>query len=97
MVEIKKGDKCFYIGESQENAKAMITWVPSIEGVIIVEHTVVNDELAGQGIGKKLVDAVAKMAREQNLKIIATCKFARHTLQGSEKYQDLLHQWGSEY
>lgn len=97
MLEIKKGDKCFYIGESQDKAKAMITWVPSISGVIIIEHTVVDPELAGQGVGKQLVDKVVKMAREENLKIIATCKFARETLQGSEKYRDLLHQWGSEY
>ena len=39
--------------------------------------TGVSDELGGQGLGTKLVDAVVEHARQNNLKIIASCPFAK--------------------
>ncbi|NLF20844.1 MAG: N-acetyltransferase [Clostridiaceae bacterium] len=90
MHEIKKGNQRFYIGEAEDKAIAEITWVPSRENVIIVDHTYVSDELGGQGVGKKLVDRVARMAEEEELKIIATCPFAQKVIARSEHYQNLL-------
>ncbi len=47
---------------------------------INIDHTGVSDELGGQGVGKKLLKAVVEHARENNLKIIASCSFAKHML-----------------
>ncbi len=97
MNDIKKGNQRFYIGESENETVAEITWVPSGENLIIIDHTHVAKDLEGQGIGKKLVDKVAHMAREEGLKIIPTCSFAKSVLEGNEKYKSLLESYGSHY
>ncbi|MCE3402085.1 GNAT family N-acetyltransferase, partial [Bacillus thuringiensis] len=51
--------------------------------------TGVSDELGGQGVGKKLLKAVVEHARENNLKIIASCSFAKHMLEKEDSYQDV--------
>ncbi len=48
---------------------------------INIDHTGVSDQLGGQGVGKKLVKAVVEHARENHLKIIASCSFAKHMLE----------------
>lgn len=97
MHNIHKGENCFYIGDSAEQAKTYIRWTPSGNNIMIVEETAVEEELRGSGVGKKLVDAVAKLAREENKRIIATCSYAKKILESKEKYQDLLQDWGSHY
>jgi predicted GNAT family acetyltransferase len=44
--------------------------------LVIIDHTVVDDELAWQGMGRKLLDAVVLWARETHTKLMATCPFA---------------------
>lgn len=97
MREIKRGENCFYMGDSPETAYAKISWTPSVKNVLIIESTVVDKEHEGQGLARKLVEATAKMAREENKKLIATCTYAKKVLEGSEKYRGLLQQWGSSY
>ncbi len=95
--EIKRGNQRFYIGENETATKAEITWVPSGNNVIIVDHTHVSEELRGQGIAQLLVDQVATMAREEGLTIIPTCPYAKKILEGSEKYSQLLEGYGGTY
>ncbi len=51
--------------------------------------TILADELGGQGLGKQLVEAVVNYARENNLKIIASCPFAKDVLEKNDDYQDV--------
>lgn len=49
------------------------------DGTITFTHTLVPKELGGQGLGKALVAAGLKSARERGLKVIPQCPFfARH-------------------
>ena len=57
---------------------------------IIIDHTEVDPSQNGKGLGKKLVDTAVAFARENGLKIIPLCPFARRVLTGSEKYADVL-------
>ena len=50
-------------------------------GVLIIDHTEVDDSLRGKNIGYQLVSRVADYAREKNLKIIPVCPFARAVMQ----------------
>lgn len=79
--EIKKGNNKFYVGENEDNAQAVITFKQVDNNEIDIDHTGVSDELGGQGLGKKLVAAVVDYARENNLKIIASCPFAKDVLE----------------
>ncbi|MDQ0508435.1 Acetyltransferase (GNAT) family [Aedoeadaptatus ivorii] len=74
------GDK--EIGES--------TYSPS-EKYWIIDHTEVDKAYGGQGIAKKLVDAVVDAARERGTKIMATCPYALKLFQSSDAYDDVLY------
>jgi predicted GNAT family acetyltransferase len=83
----KKGE--FYVEEAGKRV-AKLQYFHSREGEINAYHTEVADSLAGQGIGKKLVTALAAFAREKNVKVHATCTYAHKIMSGSDEYKDLL-------
>ena len=90
METIKKDVNRFYIGESPDTATAEITFFSSAEGVITIDHTYVSVMLRGQGIGLRLVNRVVTYAREEGLRIVPLCSFAREVLTGSDRYADVL-------
>ena len=51
-MEIKKGSKGFYIGDSEDSPLAEITFIPQDDNKIIVDRTYVSDELSGRGVEK---------------------------------------------
>lgn len=90
MGKIKKGNNVFYIGDSEEEAIAEISYVPTGEDRIIIDHTYVSNELRGQGIAKELLDQVANYARTNNKKVIPLCPYAKVQMERYEEYHDLL-------
>ena len=54
MVEVKKGTKSFYIGDSEENPLAEMAFVPSGNSLIIIDHTHVSEELNYDNVKKEL-------------------------------------------
>ncbi len=50
------------------------------DGTLDIEHTVVDPEMRGQGIARKMVDAAAQFCRDEGLKIKASCSYAAHVL-----------------
>lgn len=57
---------------------------------IIIDHTAVYPELRERGMGKELVMAGVKLAREKGLKIVPLCPYAKKVLEGDESYSDVL-------
>lgn len=88
-LEIKKGNLKFYIGEDESNALAKITFIHK-DNNIVIEHTIVSDALKGQGVARTLVDAVVAYAKEENIKIIPVCDYAKKVLTQDEMYRDVL-------
>ena len=87
--EIKQGTNKFYVGEDENDPKAVITFKTADNNEIDIDHTGVSDELGGQGLGKKLVYQVVDYARKNNLKIIASCPFAKDVLEKDGSVQDV--------
>ena len=87
--EIKQGTNKFYVGEDENDPKAVITFKTAENNEIDIDHTGVSDELGGQGHGKKLVYQVVDYARKNNLKIIASCPFAKDVLEKDDSVQDV--------
>ncbi|ATH61808.1 GNAT family N-acetyltransferase [Staphylococcus pasteuri] len=87
--EIKQGTNKFYVGEDENDPKAVITFKTADNNEIDIDHTGVSDELGGQGLGKKLVYQVVDYARKNNLKIIASCPFAKDVLEKDDSVQDV--------
>ena len=57
---------------------------------MIIDHTEVNPEFKGQGVGKKMVLAAVDFARANNIKIMPLCPFAKATFDKNFELQDVL-------
>ncbi|MGX5791393.1 GNAT family N-acetyltransferase [Staphylococcus equorum] len=89
MADIKQGTNKFYIGDDENNPQAQITFKQQGDNQIDIDHTVVPEEFGGQGIGSKLVKSVVDYARENNLKVTASCPFAEAVIEKNSDYQDV--------
>lgn len=89
MMAVNHKENLFYIGVVS-SPKAQMTYVPTGEDKIIIDHTEVNDELRGQGAGKMMVEAAVKYARQNNKKIIPLCPFAKSVFDKTPEFQDVL-------
>lgn len=91
MINLKEGNNKFYLGDSEEDIKAEVTFVNSENDAIILNHTFVSNELRGQNIGAQLVKRVVDFARENNKKIIPQCWFAEKEFIAHKEYEDVLY------
>lgn len=67
---------------------AEIHWILQ-NNLMIMDHTVVSDELRGQGVAKKLLDTAAHYARENNYKMKAVCSYVAGAFVKSDAYDDV--------
>ena len=56
---------------------------------INIDHTEVDQSLRGQGVGEQLVEEAVKFARENDMKITATCPYASKKLSRNSEYSDV--------
>jgi predicted GNAT family acetyltransferase len=83
----KKG--IFYVGHDGVIEAELAYSIPS-EGKMILEHTEVDDSLAGKGVGKELVETAVNYARTHNIKIVPLCPFAKSLFDKIEEWGDVL-------
>ena len=60
------------------------------DGVITFLHTEVPPELAGKGIGSKLIKGVLDQVRAEGLKVVAECPFVKACIEKHPDYANLL-------
>lgn len=82
----KKGQFVAMEGEKQAG---LMTYTWAGEDKFIIDHTEVNPEFKGQGVGEKLVMSAVSFARENNLKIMPLCPFAASVFAKNKDLQDL--------
>lgn len=92
MVQIEREDNGkkgrFAIFENKDLAGEMTyTWAGKEK--FIIDHTEVGEDFGGKGYGKMLVDAAVEYARENNLKVIPLCPFAKKVFNREESLQDV--------
>ena len=75
-----------------DNGKQIATmnYVFAGEKQFIIEHTEVNPEYNGQGLGKLLVKAAVDFARINDLKISPLCPYANAVFKKTPDYKDVL-------
>ena len=61
----------------------------SDEGWVIF-HTEVNPNYKGQGIAKRLFDAIVNEARNRKIKIIPECSYAKKVMNRNNDYKDVI-------
>lgn len=83
----KKGE--FYLGNSHHHlAEMTYTWAG--DSILIIDHTLVDETLRGQGVGHQLLNDVVQLAREKQVKIIPFCPVAKSVFDRDLTLHDLL-------
>lgn len=57
---------------------------------MILDHTEVDDAYRGKSIGKKILMFTVEFARENNIKIIPLCPFAKSVFDKIDDIRDVL-------
>lgn len=79
----------FKVVENYDEAGVM-TYVWAGPGKIIIDHTEVNRKFEGKGIGKLLVLEAIKYARENKIKILPLCPYAKSVFDKNLDLHDVL-------
>lgn len=90
-MQFLKGKNNFYLNNDNNEIVAQIIFEESDDDITI-NHTLVDESMAGKGIAGKLVDRVVQQAREENKKIIPICSYAKARLEKDDKYKDVIKQ-----
>ena len=78
----------FFIEEEGKRVAALTYTVAGSR--VILDHTDVGDALRGTGAGRKLVAAAVDWAREEEVKLMPLCPFARSVFDKSPEFGDVL-------
>lgn len=84
------GDKgMFYVGQDGAILAELVYSKPAGDRMII-EHTEVDDSLAGKGVGLQLVTTAVEYARTHKLTIVPLCSFAKKIFDRKPELRDVL-------
>ncbi|HQD45963.1 MAG TPA: GNAT family N-acetyltransferase [Kaistella sp.] len=93
MVEIKHTNneskgvfELYYDGKKA----GLMTYSWAGDDKFIIDHTEVDEEYGGKGLGKDLVKAGVEYAQEKNVKVIPLCPFAKKVIAKTPEFQDVL-------
>lgn len=93
MIEIKQiasGTKG-YFGAFDDNKEAgRMSYTFAGETKMILDHTEVNEAYRGKNIGKRILMEVVEYARQNKIKIIPLCPFAKSIFEKVESIRDVL-------
>ncbi|ENV62693.1 hypothetical protein F949_02585 [Acinetobacter junii NIPH 182] len=64
------------------------TWAG--DSMLIIDHTDVENQFRGQGIGRQLLDALVAFAREREIKVIPLCPFSKSVFDKDQSIHDVL-------
>jgi predicted GNAT family acetyltransferase len=85
--------------ERQPDQSRFYTEVDGWEGELVYQqnrnvitflHTLVADELEGQGVGSSLARAGLDYARQQGLQVVPSCPFVRGYIERHQEYAGLV-------
>lgn len=89
-IQHEQGDRKgrFVIYEDDKFAGEM-TYVWAGNSKLIIDHTGVEGAFGGKGYGKQMVLEAVEFARQNNVKILPLCPFAKAEFEKNESIQDV--------
>ena len=84
------GHRGSFFFERDGKRLAEMTYSRANAGLVIIDHTEVSEELGGQGMGRKLLDAAVEWARQTQTKVMVTCAFANAQFSKDPSIRDVL-------
>lgn len=88
-MEIKYEESRLYAVNKEGTQMGEITFTLKGDDVLVAEHTKVEEEFRGEGVGEKLVEALVDKCRKDDKKIKAECPFVKDLLEKNKKYHDV--------
>ena len=86
----KERSKGNFSALDEEKVAGGIYYTMARETRMILDHTEVNDNYRGQGIGKNILMHIIDYARDNKIKIIPLCPFAKSVFDKTESIRDVL-------
>ncbi len=87
---IPDGSKGRFAAMDNGTEAGHITYSKAGDSMLILDHTEVNDDYRGQGIGKVIVMHIVDLARKKELKIIPLCPFTKAVFDRTPDIRDVL-------
>lgn len=69
---------------------AEMTYSRTGERQIIIDHTLVDEQLRGMGVARRLLDTAIAWARANKQRVIATCPYAKAQFERDPTIRDVL-------
>ncbi|MGY3791895.1 GNAT family N-acetyltransferase [Aquimarina sp. 433] len=90
-IQIKEREnKGFAIARDNDKKAGIMTYSDPGSDFIIIDHTEVEPEYNGKGVGKQLLYKIVEMARKKNIKILPLCPFANAMFKKLDDIKDVL-------
>ena len=80
----------FFEASIDGNKAGLMTYTWAGDTRFIIDHTEVEPDYNGKGVGKEIVLKAVDFARKNNLKIIPLCPFAKATFDKNPDLGDVL-------
>ncbi|KRD58757.1 GNAT family acetyltransferase [Flavobacterium sp. Root935] len=86
----EESNKGFSIARENNKRAGMMSYSIAGDTLIIIDHTEVEQEFNGKGVGKQMLYKIVEMARDKNVKIIPLCPFAASMFKKLDDIKDVL-------
>lgn len=83
------GNHGAFFFERHGDRLAAMTYLRTTPALVTIDHTDVSDVLKGQGMGRQLLDALVAWARQEGVKVGATCPYALAQFRKDESIRDV--------
>ena len=80
----------FYIELDGAHAAELLYTATPDGKIVTLDHTEVGPALRGQGVARKLVEAAVAWARQEKLRLVPVCPFARAVFDKEPEFRDVL-------
>jgi hypothetical protein len=88
-MNIKHENNRFVIKKENDEVIAQLSYSFENDTVLIANSTFVDPVLRGQGVARKLLDAFAEFARNNNYKVRPLCSYVVDKFNNESTYDDL--------
>ena len=89
-MDIIKDKNIVYIKNEEGKMIAYCTFPKVGEGLVMIDHTVVDPSLRGQGIAGKLMSEAYESIKEQGLRVRPVCSYAVGWFEKNPDKKDIL-------
>ncbi|MCK6691137.1 MAG: N-acetyltransferase [Thermoanaerobaculia bacterium] len=88
--KITEGAKGYFVALDGEREAGRMYFTNAGADKIIIDHTEVDDAFRGQKVGQRILDEVVRYARENGIRIIPLCPFAKSVFDKTAEIRDVL-------